>query len=258
MGRVDGKVGIITGGTGGIGGATARLMIEEGATIIVADVAGDGPEIAAEMGAEFVHLDVTNEAEWEQVVHDVDAKHGRIDVLVNAAGIEGDQQHNTIASTSLAEWRRVHAINLDGTFLGCQKVLPVMERQHTGSIVNISSMVTFLAGPVNIAYGSSKAGVQHLSKSVASWGVRDGNQIRCNSVHPGLIRTRMLLTIAGQGSPSELSTSALDERAKSIAPLGGLGDPKDVAYQVLYLASDEARYVTGSEFRVDGGWGLSR
>ena len=258
MGRVSGKVALISGGAGGIGAATAALMVKEGAKVVIADLATNGPEVAKSIGADFVSLDVTSETQWEHAVHETDTKYGGIHILVNAAGIEGDQVNNTFMKTSLAEWRRVHAVNLDGTFLGCQKVMPVMERQKKGSIVNIASMVCFFPSPFNTAYGSSKAGVQHLSKSVALWGARNGNQIRCNSVHPGLIRTRMLLNIAGHMAPE--STNALasaQNAAKTLLPLGVLGEPDDVANLVLFLASDEAAQVTGSEFRVDGGWGLT-
>ena len=259
MGRVSGKVALISGGAGGIGGATAALMVKEGAKVVIADLAKNGPEVAKSIGAEFMSLDVTSETQWEHVVQETEKKYGRIDILVNAAGIEGDQVNNSFMATSLAEWRRVHAVNLDGTFIGCQKVMGVMERQKKGSIVNIASMVCFLPAPLNTAYGSSKAGVQHLSKSAALWGSRNGNQIRCNSVHPGLIRTRMLLNIAahrpgGGGRKDEL---AADAAAKALLPLGKLAEPEDVALLILYLASDEAAQVTGSEFRIDGGWGLN-
>jgi 3(or 17)beta-hydroxysteroid dehydrogenase len=257
-GRLEGKVAMISGGAGGIGAATARRMIAEGARVVIADRAAEGPALARSIGADFVSLDVTSEAEWERAVAETDEKHGGIHILVNGAGIEGDQKNNSILTTSLAEWRRVHAINLDGTFLGCQKVMPVMERQKRGSIINISSIVSFFPTPFNCAYGSSKAAVQHFSKSVALWGARNGNQIRCNSVHPGLIRTRMLLNIVGQRSPEANDAMAATEAfAKSILPLGALGEPEDVANQILYLASDEAAQVTGCEFRVDGGWSLT-
>ncbi len=258
MGRVSGKVALVSGGAGGIGAATAALMVKEGAKVVIADLAKNGPEVAKSIGADFMSLDVTSEAQWEHVVHETDTKYGGIHILVNTAGIEGDQVNNSFMATSLAEWHRVHAVNLDGTFLGCQKVMRVMERQKRGSIVNIASMVTYFPTPFNTAYGSSKAAVQHLSKSVAAWGARDGNQIRCNSVHPGLIRTRMFLHIAGYIEPQlNDELAAARNAAKAMLPLGALGEPDDVAYLVLYLASDEAAQVTGSEFKVDGGWSLN-
>jgi 3(or 17)beta-hydroxysteroid dehydrogenase len=258
MGKLSGKVALISGGAGGIGGATAALMVKEGAKVVIADLAKNGPEFAKSIGADFVSLDVTSETQWEHAVHETDKKHGGIHILVNTAGIEGDQDNNSFMATSLTEWRRVHAVNLDGTFLGCQKVMPVMERQKRGSIVNISSMMSFFPAPFNTAYGSSKGAVQHLSKSVAAWGARNGNQIRCNSVHPGLIRTRMLLNIAGHRAPElKNEVAAAEIEAKAMLPLGVLGEPDDVAYLILYLASDEAAQVTGSEFRIDGGWSLN-
>jgi 3(or 17)beta-hydroxysteroid dehydrogenase len=259
MARLSGKVALISGGAGGIGGATAALMVKEGAKVVIADLAKNGPEIAKGAGADFVSLDVTSESQWERAVAETVANYGGIHILVNAAGIEGDQKNNSLMTTSLEEWRRVHAVNLDGTFLGCQKVMPVMERQKQGSIINISSIVSFFPMPFNCAYGSSKAAVQHLTKSVAAWGSRNGNQIRCNSVHPGLIRTRMLLNIVAQRSPTpnDDGNAAAERLAKATLPLGALGAPDDVAQQILYLASDESSQVTGSEFRVDGGWSLN-
>jgi len=249
---------LVSGGAGGIGAATAALMVKEGAKVVIADMAKNGPEVAKTIGAEFMSLDVTSETQWEQVVRETEKKYGSIDILVNTAGIEGDQENNSFMATSLAEWRRVHAVNLDGTFIGCQKVMPVMERQKRGSIVNVASMICFFPSPFNTAYGSSKAAVQHLSKSVAAWGARNGNQIRCNSVHPGLIRTRMFLNIAAHRAGEENDKAAAAEKeAQAMLPLGALGEPDDVAYLILYLASDEAAQVTGSEFRVDGGWGLN-
>lgn len=257
MGRLVGKVALITGGAGGIGAATARLMLREGAVVTIADVAPHGSAVASEIGCQYASLDVTCEAQWRRAVDEADRRCGRIDVLVNAAGIEGHQTPDPIAATTLDEWRRVHAVNLDGTFLGCRTVLPVMERHRRGSIINLSSMASFLTSPTDCAYGSSKAAIQHLSKTVALWGSRDGKQIRCNSVHPGLIRTRMLLSIVHQVAPGAADPGAMADRmARRMLPLGVLGEPEDVAYQILYLASDESRHVTGSAFQIDGGWHL--
>lgn len=257
MGRVEGKVALVTGGAGGIGAATARLMIREGAVVTIADVTPHVRAVAEELGCRSTTLDVTSELQWERAVAEIDGTHGRIDVLVNAAGIEGSQTPNPIAGTTLDEWRRVHAVNLDGTFLACRTVLRVMDRQKRGSIVNLCSMASFLTSPTDCAYGSSKAAIQHLSKSVALWGSRGGKQIRCNSVHPGLIRTRMLLSIVNQLAPDGADAGAMADRmARRMLPLGALGEPEDVAYLILYLASDESRHVTGSEFQIDGGWHL--
>jgi 3(or 17)beta-hydroxysteroid dehydrogenase len=258
MGRLEGKVAVITGGAGGLGGQTARRMAEEGAVVVICDLADEaGAALAKEIGGDYLRLDVTREDQWRAVVDAVVAKHGRIDILVNGAGIEGDFVNGSPETTSLEQWRKVLSVNLDGTFLGCKHVLPVMKRAGKGSIVNISSMASFLGTPVNVAYGASKAGVQQLTKSVAVWGSRDGNKVRCNSVHPGVIRTRMLEEIYKQiGQLANVSAEQAEQMSLRQVPFGEVGEPDDVAWQILYLASDEAKYVTGSEFMVDGGWHL--
>ena len=258
MGRVQDKVAVVTGGAGGLGGSAARLMAREGAKVVILDLADEpGAALAQEIGGEYRRLDVRSEDQWAAVVADIDRTHGRIDILVNGAGIEGDFVRGSPETTSLEQWRKVLAVNLDGTFLGCKHVLPVMKRAGKGSIVNISSMASFLGTPVNVAYGASKAGVQQLTKSVAVWGSRDGNKVRCNSVHPGVIRTRMLDEIYKQiGQVANVSAEQAEQMSLRQVPFGHVGEPDDVGYLILYLASDEARYVTGSEFMVDGGWHL--
>ena len=258
MGRVQDKVALITGGAGGLGGSTARLMAREGAKVVIADLADDaGKALAAELGGDYQRLDVTSEDQWQSVVSAVTSKHGRIDVLVNGAGIEGDFVRGSPETTSLEQWRKVLSVNLDGTFLGCKHTLPVMRKAGRGSIVNISSMASFLGTPVNVSYGASKAGVQQLTKSVAVFGSRDGLKIRCNSVHPGVIRTRMLDHIFQQiGQLANVASDEAEQMMLKQVPWGEVGEPDDVGYLILYLASDEAKYVTGSEFMVDGGWHL--
>ena len=258
MGRMQDKVALITGGAGGLGGATARLMAREGAKVVIADLADDaGKALASELGGDYQRLDVTSEDQWQAVASAVASKHGRIDVLVNGAGIEGDFVRGSPETTSLEQWRKVLSVNLDGTFLGCKHTLPVMRKAGRGSIVNISSMASFLGTPVNVSYGASKAGVQQLTKSVAVFGSRDGLKIRCNSVHPGVIRTRMLDHIFQQiGQLANVASDEAEQMMLKQVPWGEVGEPDDVGYLILYLASDEAKYVTGSEFMVDGGWHL--
>ena len=258
MGRVQDKVTLITGGAGGLGGAAARMMAREGAKVVIADLADEaGQALAKEIGGDYQRLDVTSEDQWQAAVAAVDGKHGRIDILVNGAGIEGDFLHGSPETTSLDEFHKVLSVNLDGTFLGCKHVLPVMRRARRGSIVNISSMASFLGTPAATSYGVSKAGVQQLTKSVAVFGSRDGLKIRCNSVHPGVIRTRMLDKIYEQiGQLANVSAAQAEEMSLKQVPFGEVGEPDDVAYLIIYLASDEAKYVTGSEFQVDGGWHL--
>lgn len=260
MARLAEKVVLLTGAAGGLGAAIARRLAEEGGVLVLTDVAGqegNARALAEEIGGEYLPLDVTNEDEWRATVDAVRASHGRIDVLVNAAGIEGDVTNGSVETTSLEEWRRVFAVNLDGTFLGCKHVVPVMTEARRGSIVNIASIVTIMSTPSTLAYGASKAGVQQLTKSVAIHGCRDGMRIRCNSVHPGVIQTRMVDSIMTQVSENlGISKAEAEQGAIDRVPFGHLGEPDDVAYLILYLASDESKYVTGSEFMVDGGWHL--
>ena len=256
MGRVQDKVAVVTGGAGGIGAAVARMLAREGARVAILDLA-DGEALAREIGGKFHSLDVTSETQWADTIGTIDHKMGRVDVLVNAAGIEGDLMAGNPETTSLAEWRRVHGVNLDGTFLGCRAVLPVMKRAKTGSIVNIASIVSYFGSPNAVAYSTSKGGVQTFTKSVARYGARDGNRIRCNSVHPGVIRTRMIQNIWAESARlTNRSVEDVERLSLRMVPFGTLGEPEDVAYLILYLASDESRYVTGSEFQVDGGWHL--
>ena len=258
MGRLQDKVALVTGASGGIGAATVRALHREGARVVAADVTtGAGEKLAAELGCTFSKLDVTSEQDWKRVVADIVAQHGSLDVLVNAAGIEGDMVHGTPESTSLAEWRRVMSVNLDGTFLGCREALPVMKRKGAGSIINISSTVAYIATPNSTAYGASKAGVMQLTKSVALHGSLEGHRVRCNSVHPGIIATRMIESISAQ--LAQFNNVAVDDVARasmSRIPFGEAGRPEDVAELILFLASDESRYITGSEFSIDGGWRL--
>ncbi|MBV9236496.1 MAG: SDR family oxidoreductase, partial [Xanthobacteraceae bacterium] len=237
---------------------TVRALHREGARVVAADVTtGAGEKLAAELGCTFSKLDVTSEQDWKHVVADIVAQHGSLDVLVNAAGVEGDMVHGTPESTSLAEWRRVMSVNLDGTFLGCREALPVMKRRGAGSIINISSTVAYIATPNSTAYGASKAGVMQLTKSVALHGSLEGHRVRCNSVHPGIIATRMIESISAQ--LAQFNNVAVDDVARasmSRIPFGEAGRPEDVAELILFLASDESRYITGSEFSIDGGWRL--
>ena len=260
MARAADKVALVTGGAGGLGSATGRRLAEEGAMVVLADVADDeGTAAAKEIGGEYVRLDVTREDQWQAAVEQVRRRHGRIDVLVNAAGIEGDVINGGVETTSLDEWRKVLGVNLDGTFLGCKHVLPVMRDAGEGSIVNISSIVSYMSTPSTLAYGASKAGVQQLTKSVAITGCREGMKIRCNSVHPGLINTRMVKSIRTQVAQKlNVPREQAENAAMSRVPFGHIGEPDDVAYLIVYLASDEARYITGSEFMVDGGWHLGQ
>lgn len=247
MNSLDGQVALVTGAASGIGAVVAEALAAAGATVVRADV-----NVASE---DFARLDVTREEDWDLVVDHVHGRFGALDVLVNCAGIQGGGDHADPEHTPLQEWRRVHAVNLDGTFLGCRAVLPGMRARRRGSIINISSIVTRWATPNSVAYGSSKAAVQHFTKSVASYGARDGCNVRCNSVHPGMTHTPMIEGII-RAATTGGDADATAQRLLSKVPMGRFAQPEDVAALVTFLASPESSYITGSEFEVDGGWHL--
>ncbi|MEN4922829.1 SDR family oxidoreductase [Achromobacter spanius] len=253
------KVALISGGARGIGAAAARLIAQGGATVVIADLPGSqGASTAEELKCDFEPLDVTSEAGWAQAVSQVESRHGRIDILVNAAGIVGDVVNGALDRMTFADWRRVMSVNLDGTFLGCREVMRAMKKTGRGSIVNLSSVASYYPTTQNAAYGASKGGVTQLTKTVALFGSQDGHRIRCNSVHPGQIATPMLHDIRAQrlqrgaqaGTPQ--GPSSVDR-----IPLGE-GTPEEAANLIAFLASDDASYITGAEFTVDGGWRLLR
>lgn len=253
--RVKDKIAIVTGGAGGIGAACARLLALEGATVILTDINElHGQMLASEIGGKYWNHDVTSLQAWGEIVAAVIAEHGRIDIFVHCAGIIG-KINEACLDTSPEEWNQVISINLTGTFWGCKSVVPEMLKQGTGSVVLLSSIVSFMATSVATPYGVSKAGVQHLARSVAMAGARNGNHVRCNSVHPGSIVSPMTDRIISDIAQSAgISTQEAEKVLVSDVPFGTRGEPLDVAYLILYLASDEAKYVTGSEFKVDGGW----
>lgn len=242
MGRLDGKVAIITGGARGQGAAEARLFAAEGAKVVVADLLDDeGRATTASIGAaaRFEHLDVTDEDNWTAVVSATEEAFGPPSVLINNAGI---LVFNPVSQQDATEFRRVLEINLVGTFLGIKAVVPAMKRAGGGSIINISSTGGMEGQPMLSAYASSKWGVRGLSRSAALDLGR--NSIRVNTVHPGGIDTPMT-RLAGADPEGALYYDRL--------PISRVGTVDDVAPMVLFLASDESAYVTGAEFVVDGG-----
>ena len=245
MARLSGKVALISGGARGQGAEEARLFVQEGAKVIITDVLDDeGKKLEAELNemggdAQYMPLDVTDENQWDSVIQRILEAHGQIDILVNNAGILLEKG---VEETSEEEWDRIQDVNSKGVFLGIRAVLPAMREAGSGSIVNISS-VAGLIGSAYAAYGASKGAVRLLTKSTAVQYGPEG--VRCNSVHPGGIETDMT-----EGMLSDPRTREI--RLKN-TPLGTFAVAKDVAYAVLYLASDESRYVTGSELVIDGG-----
>lgn len=250
MDRLKGKTAIITGGGSGMGRAMAILFAEEGAQVAVTDInEASGRAVVDEIGAAarfFVH-DVSDEAGWTDVVAGTVDAFGALDILVNNAGsaIEG-----TPESTALDEWRRVHAVNVEGVFLGCRAAIPAIRDVGGGAIVNIASRAAVGAAPPHLAaYGASKGAVREYTMTTAVYCARAGYGIRCNSINPGPIDTPLLQASFAQAEDPEARKRAIVGRV----PLGCMGRPIDVAYAALYLASDEAAYVTGAELNVDGG-----
>jgi 3alpha(or 20beta)-hydroxysteroid dehydrogenase len=236
MGLLDGRVAIITGGARGQGAAEGRLFRAEGATVYVTDVlAEEGTALAADIGATFVDHDVTDVDQWKAVVERVLDETGRIDVLVNNAGI---LHWATMTETTLDAWNQVVAINQTGVFLGMQAVAPAMKEQGSGSIVNISSVAAYRGSSPCFAYGATKWALRGMTKGAAQELGPFG--VRVNSVHPGIIDTPMMA-----GTPLEQMSSGV--------PLRRYASADEVAKLVLWLASDESAYATGAEFVLDGG-----
>ena len=245
MGRLDGKVALITGAARGQGEAEARLFAAEGARVMLGDVLDDDGEVVAkELGerAAYLHHDVTSEADWEGIVNATIARFGRVDVLINNAGVFRLQG---MTATSLDEYMRIVTINQVGTFLGMKAVATPMIGQGSGSIVNISSIAGLVGSAGTVAYTASKFAVRGMTKVAAVELAPFG--VRVNSVHPGFIDTAMLRDDVGLADP------ALRQAAGERIPNGRLAAAEDVAKLVLYLASDDSAYSTGSEFVVDGG-----
>jgi len=247
MGRLDGKVVLISGGARGQGAEEARLMAREGAKVVFGDILDDqGKQVEAEISeagldATYVHLDVTRANDWESAVDTAVQKYGGLHILVNNAGI---LIRKGVEDTTEEEWDRIMGINLKGVFLGTKHAIPAMRSSGGGSIVNISSTAGLVGSPEGSpSYTATKGGVRLFTKSIAIQHAKDG--IRCNSVHPGPIDTEMIRdTIT---DPERMAA-----RMRRL-PMGRVGTAADIAYGVLYLASDEASFVTGSELVIDGG-----
>lgn len=252
MSRVKNKVALVTGAAQGLGAATAAMLAREGAKVMLTDINIAGAEQQAENinaaypgAALAMHQDVTDAERWQEVVAACNDEFGGLNILVNNAGIGSV---GNVVQESYENWRNVHAIDLDSVFFGCKHAIPLMEKSGGGSIINISSISGIIAGHNMAAYNSAKAAVRHLSKSIALHCARAGNNIRSNSVHPVFIDTPILDGLAGKLGRE----AALEKLARQI-PLGRVGKPDDVAYAVLFLASDESQFITGTEIRIDGG-----
>ncbi len=237
MAKLDGKIVLISGAAGAIGSAVATAIKQGGGTSIATD-------LTATSGIDHA-LDVTKEADWQRVIADIARTHGRLDGLVNAAGIAS---LGNIENLELAEWRRVISINLDGTFLGCKHAFPLL-RVKGGSIVNLASVLALIGGHNLMAYSASKGGVSLLSKSVALYGARFKPPVRCNAVCPAFIDGPMVDGIANATKKPEV----VHQRLANDIPLGRMGKPAEVAALCAYLLSDDAAFITGADLPIDGG-----
>ena len=253
MDRVKGKVALVTGGAMGLGEAAADLLAREGAHVVITDLKEDegrkaAGHIASARGeAMFLRHDVSREDDWARVIDETMSRFGRLDVLVNNAGVAlgADVEH-----TTLEQWRWLMSINLDGVFLGTRSAIRVMKTARSGSIINLSS-IEGLIGDANLAaYNASKGGVRLFTKSAALYCAKAGYDIRVNSIHPGYIWTPMVEGYLKTSDDPAAARKAVD----ALHPLGHIGEPNDIAYGVLYLASDESKFVTGAELVIDGGY----
>lgn len=253
MPRLAGKLCLVTGAARGIGEAIARAFATEGADVIVTDIdEASGQTTADAIGAAFQKIDVASEADWSAIADAFPA----IDVLVNNAGVtgfegpfDGPPPSHDPENATLADWRAVHAVNLDGTFLGCRYAIGAMRAKGTGSIVNVSSRSGMVGIPMAAAYASSKAAIRNHTKSVALYCAGQGLNVRCNSIHPAAVMTPMWEPMLGDGPDR-------DERAAAFVadtPLKRFGQADEVAALAVLLASDEAAYMTGAELTIDGG-----
>ena len=257
MGRVEARVALVTGAAQGLGLAIAKRLVDEGARVVVTDINERGG--AAAIGATFFPQDTASEDDWRRVCAAIEVRFGALHIQVNNAGIEGDADAAKEPETApVADWERIFRVNAAGVFLACKHAIPLIAKSGGGSIVNMSSIAALVPTPFITAYGAAKASVQHLSRSVALHCAAKGQRIRCNSVHPGQVRTPMLESLLERIAAQ--SNAPKDDIVKAFLariPLGVFQEEIDVANLVLFLASDEARYITGQAIAVDGGMTLT-
>ena len=253
MNRLDGKVAFLSGAARGIGGATARLMASAGAKVVIGDVLDEqGRKTAKEIDALYVHLDVTSEASWAEAMEATVEKHGKLDVLVNNAGIFNGKG---VEEASMDDWHRLVAVNLTGVVLGTRAALPHLKKTK-GNIVNLASIAGLVGSQLDPLYSLTKGGVTLFTKSTALEFGRKGYGVRVNSIHPGLIETDMgektfVMRAQQQGTND---TEKARQATLALHPIGRLGVADDIAKGIVFLASDDASFMTGAGLVVDGGW----
>lgn len=253
MGRVQDKVILLTGGAMGLGKAAAKALLAQGATVVISDYNAEaGRATAAELGerCHFIEQDVTEWTRWGEVIAVVEAKFGRLDVLVNNAAIT---VYGSIADLSPEDFRRCYTFDVDSIFMGCKAAIPLIAKSGGGSIINFSSAAGVKANADLAAYNSAKAAVPMLTKSIALYCARERNGVRVNCVQPGTILTPNVESVIA-GTPDPAAT----REAFSLAqPIGRMGEPDDIAHLIVYLASDESKFATGAAFAVDGGLSMA-
>lgn len=249
MGKVDGKIAMVSGGSLGIGAGVVRMMVAEGARVAIADIAVEaGEALAAELGdkAMFIALDVREEAQWQKAMEQVESRFGPLDILVQSAGISTPAH---IEAATLEEWRDHMSVHGEGAFLGCKYAIASMKKSGGGSIVNISTVESIRPGPLFVCYGAAKAAQDAVTKTVALHCGEQGYNIRCNSVHPAATYTPLLQ----QYLESAPDPAALERIYAGMQPLNRIATVDEVANAILFLASDDASFITGHQMYVDGG-----
>jgi NAD(P)-dependent dehydrogenase (short-subunit alcohol dehydrogenase family) len=246
-GRLEGRIAIVTGAAGGIGAAISKRLRNDGAIVLATD-------IAAGEGVDVLH-DVASQSDWRNVIARAETRAGRLDILVNNAGLASKPLALEPSSMPIEHWRRLQAVNFEGSVLGCQMALSLLRRSAAGAIVNNASLASMTATPFDPAYGAAKAAIAQFTKSFAVEAARAApNRVRCNSIHPGLIATAMTAPfVAATASATGVSEHQMREQFITRVPLGRFGAPEDVADAVAFLVSDDARYITGQAIVVDGG-----
>lgn len=257
MPRVKGKVALVTGSASGIGKASAALLAREGAHVVLSDIDGAGAQAAASaIGGEAIGLahDVTLEEDWTNTLSLIVQRFGKLDILVNNAGTSGPSVPQDPEAATLDLWEAINRVNVNSVVLGCRTAIPVMHDSGGGSIINISSLAALMGTPTFAPYGAGKAAVRQFTKSVALHCTARRYNIRCNSVLPGFILTPMSEQVfSGMITHQPATPDTIRERMLKTIPMRKFGQPEDVAYAVIYLASEESAFVTGTEIIVDGG-----